>query len=133
MKRIIVGVVAIAFLSGCALTVTPQSGNFASAKPGMERSQVVETLGQPPQTFIVNGKPSFDSYACEQDGQIVMVNLSVGWLIAEYILTLGIAGLVDSARYYKLQERINKCDVQYGDDGKVSHTSSVHGPVVQSP
>ena len=133
MKRLIAAVVAIAFFSGCALTDEPQSGQFNLIKPGMDRTAVVQNLGDPPQSQMANGQPMLDSWACEPDGQIVKVKMSAGWLVAEYILTLGIAGLVDAARYYKVQQRVNKCEVRYGADGKVEHTSSMHGAVVQSP
>ena len=133
MRRIIAGLMAITMLSACAITEQPQGGNFTSVTPGTDRQRVIEQLGQPPRSQSVNGKPVLDSYACESGGQIVAVKMSVGWLVAEYILTLGIAGLVDTVRYYNLQQRINQCDVQYGEDGKVSRTSSIHGPVVQTP
>ncbi|HVA76679.1 MAG TPA: hypothetical protein VNF27_02225 [Candidatus Binataceae bacterium] len=133
MTRLIVAVVAIALFSGCALTDEPQSGQFSLIKPGMDRTTVVQNLGTPPQSQMANGQPVSDSWACEPDGQIVEVKMSAGWLVAEYLLTLGIAGLVDAARLYKVQQRVNKCDVQYGADGKVERTSSMHGPLVQSP
>lgn len=133
MREIVVCLLAVTLLSACAITERPQSGNFTSIVPGTERERVIEQLGQPPRSQIANGKPVIDSYACEPGGQIVAVNMSVGWLITEYILTLGIAGLVDTVRYYNLQQRINECDVQYGEDGKVSRTSSIHGPIVQTP
>ena len=133
MRRLIAAAVAIAFLGGCALTDDPQSGQFSLIKPGMDRTAVVQDLGTPPQSQMANGQPVLDSWACEPDGQIVKVKMSAGWLVAEYILTLGIAGLVDAARFYKVQQRVNKCDVQYGADGKVERTNSMHGAVVQTP
>jgi hypothetical protein len=133
MRRLIAVVAAIALLSGCALTDEPQSGQFTTIKPGMDRAAVLENLGTPPQSQMVNGQPALDSWACESDGQIVKVKMSAGWLVAEYILTLGIAGLVDAARFYKVQQRVNKCDVRYGADGKVAQTSSMHSALVQSP
>jgi hypothetical protein len=133
MRSIMVSLLAITLLSACAITEQPQSGDFTTIVPGTDRQRVIEQLGQPPRSQIVNGKPVLDSYACEPGGQIVAVNLSVGWLVTEYILTLGIAGVVDTVRYYNLQQRLNECDVQYGEDGKVSRTSSIHGPIVQSP
>jgi hypothetical protein len=132
MQRIIAAALATTFLGGCAFSAQPQGGSFAAIKPGMDRQQVVGMLGQPPRSQIANGKPSLDSYACDPDGQIVAVKMSPGWLVAEYILTLGIAGLVDTARFANLQQRINECDVHYDADGKVSQTASFHGPVVQS-
>ena len=132
MRRSIAVVLAITFLSGCAFSAQPQGGSLTAIRPGTDRQQVVAVLGQPPRSQIVNGKPVLDSYACEPDGQIVAVRMSPGWLVAEYILTLGIAGLVDTARYSNLQQRINECDVRYDADGKVSGTSSIHGLVVQS-
>jgi hypothetical protein len=45
----------------------------------------------------------------------------------------GYAGLVDTARFYEIQQRVNKCEVRYGADGKVERTSSMHGAVVQTP
>ena len=131
--RLIAAVVAIALLGGCALTDEPQSGQFTQVKPGMDRATVLQNLGTPPQSQLANGQASLDSWACEPDGQIVTVKMSAGWLIVEYILTLGIAGLVDAARFYKVQQRVNRCDVQYGADGKVERTSSMHGAVVQTP
>lgn len=133
MRTILAVVLAATMLSACALSEQPQSGNFTSIAPGAERQHVIDSLGQPPRTQIANGKTAVDSYACETGGQIVEVKMSAGWLIAEYILTLGIAGLVDTVRYYNLQQRINQCDIYYGEDGKVSRTASIHGPVVQTP
>ncbi len=132
VRRIMAVALAITLFSGCAFTADPQGGSFTAIKPGMDRQQVVELLGQPPRSRSADGKPSQDSYACEPEGQIVAVRMSPGWLVAEYILTLGIAGLVDTARYHNLQQRINECDVYYGADAKVSRTSSYHGSVVQS-
>ena len=132
-RCLIAAMVAIALISGCALTDQPQSGQFTQIKPGTDRSTVVENLGTPPQTQLVNGQPIVDSWACEQDGQIVEVKMSTGWLVAEYIFTLGIAALVDAMRLAKIQGRVNKCDVFYGPDGKVERTISMHGSVVQSP
>jgi hypothetical protein len=128
--RFLTALVEISFLGSCALSVDPQPGQFMTVKAGMEREQVIQTLGSPPQSSAANGKPTLDSWACKPDGQIVAIKMSPGWLIAEYIFTLGIAGLVDAVRYYDLQQRINKCDVHYDPEGKVSQTSSVHGAVV---
>jgi hypothetical protein len=133
LTRLLVALVAIAFFGGCALTDEPQSGQFSTIKPGMDRTTVVQNLGTPPQSQMANGQPVLDSWACEPDGQIVKVKMSGGWLVAEYILTLGIAGLVDAARLYKIQQRVNKCDVYYAPDGKVERTISMHSALVQSP
>ncbi len=92
----------------------------------MTREQVVRSLGEPAQTNLVNSAPSEDLYACDEQGQIMVVrdssrSPSLDWIIPG-------ASMVDSIKLNNLIKRARKCAVNY-DQGRVVSTAQTNGIV----
>ena len=125
MRRVLAATLACYF-AGCAVSAETTGGQLNQIRPGMTREQVVGSLGEPAETNLVNGAPSEDLYACDEQGQIMVVKNSLSPLAPLYIIPF--VGLVDSIRNSNLIKRARKCAVNY-DQGLVLSTSQTNGIV----
>jgi hypothetical protein len=93
-------------------------GQLNQIKPGMTREQVIDSLGEPAQTNLVNSAPSEDLYACDEQGQIIVVRESTLTLFVETLLIIPAA--VDNLRLNHLRSRSSICAVHYDQDRVLS-------------
>lgn len=106
------------FFAGCAVSAQTTGGQLNGIKPGMTREQVVSSLGEPARTDLVNGAPSKDVYACDEQGQIMVVRESILALSVEYLLVIPAA--VDTLRLDHLNKSARICEVHYDNDRVLS-------------
>jgi hypothetical protein len=122
-RRVMVATLACYF-AGCAVSAETTRGQFDQIKPGMTHQQVVGSLGEPARTDLVNDAPSEDVYACDEQGQIMVIK--------ESQLALGVEDLffplaiVDFFKLYHLNKRARICEVHYDHD-RVLSTSQPGG------
>ncbi len=124
LRRVLAATLAC-YLAGCAVSAETTDGQFNQIKPAMSREQVVGSLGKPARTGLVNGAPSEDQYACDEQGQIMVVGFSPFVFLAEGLLI--IPALVDFIKLNSLNKRVRKCTVHY-DQGRVVSTSQNYFP-----
>jgi hypothetical protein len=106
-------------LAGCAVSSETTAGQFSQIKRNMTREQVIGSLGDPALTNSANGTPSEDLYACDEQGQIMVVRESRSLMIAEdFVFPLW---LVDGIKLV----RVRKSAVNY-IQGKVVSTSQTN-------
>lgn len=131
MKQLVFMAAALALLStlfaGCAVSSETTGGQLNQIKPGMSREQVIDCLGDPARTALENGAPSEDLYACDEQGQIVVVKESQAALGAEGVLFP--LALANSIKLNNLAKRGRECAVHY-DHGRVVSTSEKNGLVL---
>jgi len=125
LRRLLAATLACYF-AGCAVSAETTGGQLNQIRPGMTREQVVGSLGEPAETNLVNGAPSKDLYACDEQGQIMVVRESKLAFLAEGLVFP--LALVDFFRLNNLNERGFHCAVRY-DQGKVVSTSQTNGIV----
>ena len=112
------------YFGGCAVSAETTGGQLDQIKPGMTRQQVVGSLGEPARTDLVNGAPSEDVYACDEQSRIMVIK--------ESQIALGIEGLlfplaiVDLITLNHLNKSARICEVHYGND-RVLSTSQPGG------
>jgi hypothetical protein len=94
----------------------------------MTREQVVGSLGEPAQTDLVNSAPSEDRYACDEQGQIIVVRDSLGSLSPDWFIPG--ASMIDYFKRVNLMKRARKCAVNYDQGGRVVSTSQTNGIVL---
>lgn len=126
LRRVLAATLACYF-AGCAVSAEPTGGQFNQIKTGMTREQVVVSLGEPARTSFVNGAPSEDRYACDEQGQIMVVRESQLAFLAEGLVFP--LALVDFVKLNNLVKRGRNCAVHY-DQGRVVSTSQSNGIVL---
>ena len=115
------------YFAGCAVSDETTGGQLNLVKPGMTREQVIGSLGDPARTNLENGAPSEDLYACDEQGQIMVVRESELAFLAEGLVFP--LALVDFVRLNDLSKRARNCAVYY-QQGKVVSTSQKNGLVL---
>jgi hypothetical protein len=129
LRRLIAATLAC-FFAGCAVSAETTGGQLNQIKAGMTREQVIGSLGEPARTSLLNGALSSDVYACDEQGQIMVVKQSkLGTLAGGLLFPLG---LVDSIKFINLTERSSECAIRY-DQGRVVSTSQTMGIVFTPP
>ncbi len=126
MRRVLAATLAC-YLAGCAVSAETTGGQFNQIKPGMTREEVVGSLGEPAQTKLVNSAPSEDLYACDEQGQIMVVRNSQFVFLAEGLLFP--LALVDFVKLNNLVKQGRHCAVHY-DQGMVVSTGGPNNGVV---
>ena len=114
------------YFASCAVSAETTGGQFNQIKLGMTREQVVGSLGDPAQTNLVNGAPSEDLYACDEQGRIVVAKNSQFIFSAEGLLF--VPAIIDLIKLNDLVKRGRNCAVHY-DQGRVVSTSQTNGIV----
>ena len=124
--RRVLAVTLVCCFAGCTWNAETTGGQLNQIKSGMTRERVVNRLGEPAETNLVNGGPSEDLYACDEQGQIMVVKKSLSPLAPLYLIPGG--AVLANLGQDNLIRRTRKCAVHY-DQGKVVSTSQTNGVV----
>jgi hypothetical protein len=141
LRRVLATTLACYF-AGCGVSAQTTGGQLNQIKPGMTREEVVGSLGEPAQTNLVNGAPSEDLYACDEQGQIMVVRnpqwspysmfaaplIFVPFAALAFIPVSAATSVVNASRLNDLNKRGRVCAVNY-DQGLVLSTSQKNGTV----
>jgi hypothetical protein len=115
------------YFAACAVSAETTGGQLNQIRPGMTREQVVGSLGEPARTDLVNGAPSKDVYACDEQSQIMVIRESQLALGVEALLFP--LAIVDYFTLNHLNKSTRICEVHYDND-RVLSTSQPGGNAI---